>query len=274
MVFMIAMGASLLIGGSLQLRDAVYIGLMGFIGWSCTDAVNNICDVEIDRESDALRSEFTAGLGIAGPVLAVLLGSVAVGMGLLSGRIPVAALVVLGLGFGVAYSVPPVRLRQTIFKPLVNSAVGVVPVLIAAAFHDSFTVEAFTLAVFMGVATAVNSLWEDLADYSSDLMGRAETFLVVLGFRRGLHATIVLGYSLVPLMVLIGLMFRLGVMYYCVFSVLVAFMSLHIIQERRIILGRDTEAMRRMSPRLARDFAIIAVAQTTNFMLAGFLKGL
>ena len=61
--------------------------------------------------------------------------------------------------------------------------------MIALAFYNAFTMEAYTLAILMAVATAVNSLWEDLADYSSDLKSRASTVLIVLGFRRGLHVT-------------------------------------------------------------------------------------
>jgi len=274
MLFMISMGAALLIGGRSAWSEAAYLGLIGFFLWSGTDAINNICDVELDKESDRFRSEFTADLGLGGFIVAALLSSMAIGLGIFTGRPLTTVFILLGILFGVAYSVPPVRLRQTVLKPLVNSTVGAFPVLIAAAFYNAFAVEALTLATFMGVATAVNSLWEDLADYSSDLKSKANTFLVVLGFRRGLHATILLGYSLVPLMVLIGQMFRLGAIYYGIFSVLIAFLSLHIVRERRVILGAETAAMHELSSRLARDFVIIAVAQTTNFMLASYLKGL
>lgn len=274
MVFMIAMGAALLIGGRSSWSEASYLGLIGFFLWSCTDAVNNMCDVELDKESDRSRSEFTASLGFAGFIVVAILFSIVVGLGILANRLYATAFILLGVICGVAYSVPPVRLRQTIFKPLVNSTVGAIPVLITAAFYNSFTIEAFTLAIFMGAATAINSLWEDLADYSSDLKGNANTFLVVLGFRRGLHVTILLGYSLIPLMVLTGLMFKLGTVYYVIFSVLIGFMSLHILQERKVILGEEKEKMHQVSSKLARDFVIIAVIHTTNFMLASFLKGI
>ena len=89
----------------------------------------------------------------------------------------------------------------------------------------------------MAMATAVNSLWEDLADYYSDLKSKASIVLIVLGFRRGLHVTILLGYCLIPLMALIGLMFKLGAVYYGILAVVVAFVSLHILQNRRILLG-------------------------------------
>ena len=56
----------------------------------------------------------------------------------------------LGISLGVVYSVPPLRLRQTVHKPLVNGAVGAIPVMIASAFYSAFTIEAYALAILMG----------------------------------------------------------------------------------------------------------------------------
>jgi len=73
-------------------------------------------------------------------------------------------------------------------------------------------------------------------------------------------------------MVPIGLMFKLGVVYYGILAVLVAFMSLHILQNWRILLGEETDTMYKLSQKLARDFVIIAVTHTTNLMLSSYLK--
>jgi len=272
MLFMISMGSALLIGGRSDWLEAVYLGLIGFFGWSCVDAINNVSDVELDKESDPFRSEFTASLGQWSFVIIVLLFSASIGLGLVTSRPLVTILILLGIFIGVVYSVPPLRLRQTVYKPVVNSAVGAIPVIVVSAFYNVFTVEAYTLALLMGVATAVNSLWEDLADYSSDLKSRASTVLIVLGLKRGLLITILLGYSLIPLMALIGLMFKLGAVYYGILTALMAFLSLHILQGRRILLGEDTEMIHELSSKLARDFVIIAVVHTTNLMLSGYLK--
>jgi len=274
MLFMISMGTALLIGGRSDWLKAVYLGLIGFFGWSCMDAINNVSDVELDKASDPFRSEFTANLGLWSFFIIALLSLASIGMGLATSNPLVTVFILIGGSLGVVYSVPPLRLRQTICKPLVNGAVGAIPVLIASAFYDAFTIEAYTLTLLMGVATAVNSLWEDLADYSSDLKSRASTVLIVLGFRRGLHVTILFGYCLIPLMALIGLMFELGAVYYIILTMLVAFVSLHIIQNRKIILGKETEKMHRLSSKLARDFVIIAVVHTTNLMISGYLKNI
>ena len=127
----------------------------------------------------------------------------------------------------------------------------------------------------IGITTAVNSLWEDLADYASNLNNDAKTFLVVLGLRRGFFTTIVLGFCLVPLMVLIGVMFNLSLLYYAIFSLLVAFMSLRLIQNRTMLLGKEgdsTEQTLKLGKILAKDFVVLAIVQTTNIMLSGFLK--
>lgn len=56
---------------------------------------------------------------------------------------------------------------------MIYAAVGAVPVMIASAFYDSLTIGSLVLAVCIGMATAVNSLWEDLSDYASDLKSNA-----------------------------------------------------------------------------------------------------
>ncbi len=87
----------------------------------------------------------------------------------------VIVLVAVCIGFGVLYSVPPFRLRKTAYKPLVNFTVGAVPVLIIAAFFNDFSFNVLSLVFLIGVTTAVNSLWEDLADYASDFHSGSRT---------------------------------------------------------------------------------------------------
>ena len=269
---MITMGSAILVGQRSRWLEAIYLGIIGFCGWSCVDAVNNIFDVELDKESDPLRSEITESLGSRGLVVVAFFALASVSLGLATKMPFVTFFILLGLLFGLIYSVPPLRLRQTIYKPLVNNAVGAIPVLIASAFYNAFTVEAYVLALLVGLTTATNSLWEDLADYSSDLKSKARTILVVLGFRRGIHYTILLGYCLIPLMVLVGLMFKLGAIYYIILAALATFESVHILQNRRILFGADEKAMIRLGSLLARDFVVIAVVQTTNMMLSSYLK--
>ena len=108
--------------------------------------------------------------------------------------------------------------------------------------------------------------------YSSDLKSKASTVLIVLGFRRGLRVAILLGYCLIPLMALVGLMFKLGAVYYGILAVLVAFVSRRILRRRRVLLGEETETMCQLSSTLARDFVIIAVRHTTNLTLSSYLK--
>ena len=274
MLFMISTGAAFLIGGRSDWPEVTYLGLIGFLGWSCVDAINNISDVELDKESDPFRSDFTASLHFWSFFIVLFLFLASIGMGLATNKPLVSIFILLGILLGIVYSVPPLRLRQTIYKPIVNSTVGAIPVLIASAFYEVFTIEVYLLAILMGAATAVNSLWEDLADYPSDLQSRASTFPIVLGFKRGLKITILLGYSLIPLMILIGLMFELGAVYYIILATLIAFLSLHVYQGRKTILGEETKTIHSLSIKLARDFVIIAVVHTTNLMLSGYIKNI
>ena len=275
MLFMISMGATFLIKENLAWLEAIYLGFIVFCGWSGVDAINNICDADLDVKSDPLKAEYTRNLGRLGLCISIFFSSLSISLGVIT-KIPlVTVFILVGIFAGVLYSIPPFRLRQTIYKPLVNFSVGAIPILIVAAFFNVFSAEVWALMLLIGITTAVNSLWEDLADYASDFDTRARTMLIVLDFKRGLHVTIVLGYCLVPLVVLVGILFRLNLLYFLVFTALVAYMSLRLIQNRSVLfgdLGDNTEPILKLGEIFAKDFAIIAIIQMTNLMLSSYLK--
>ncbi|MCX6660434.1 MAG: UbiA family prenyltransferase [Candidatus Bathyarchaeota archaeon] len=275
MLLMISIGATFLIGENVTWVQAIYLSVVAFCGWSAVDSINNICDADLDAKSDPSRSEYTRRLGRRGLYISILFSVLSVCLGVIT-RIPlVIVLILAGLLAGVLYSVSPFRLRQTLYKPLVNFSVGAVPVLITAAFFNIFSVEVWVLMLLIGATTAVNSLWEDLADYSSDLSTHSRTMLIVLGLKRGLLATVVLGYCLVPLMVLVGTLFHLNLLYYLVLAALTAYMSLRLILERSVLFEHSegkTEPLLNLGTLFARDFVIMAIIQTTNLMLSGYLR--
>jgi 4-hydroxybenzoate polyprenyltransferase len=181
----------------------------------------------------------------------------------------------VGIVAGVVYSVPPFRLRQTIYKPLVNVSVGAVPILIVASFFNIFSFELLVLVFLIGLSTAANSLWEDLADYESDFAAKARTLVVVLGFKRGFFITVLVGYCMVPLMVLVGILFHLSLLYFIVLGVLIAFLSLRLIQHRNSLFRSkniELDALLQLGEAFAKDFVLIALVQTTNLMINGFLN--
>ena len=274
MLFMIAMGATFLISKNASLLGAIYFGFVAFCGWSGVDAINNIYDVDLDVKSDPLRSEYTKNLGKMGLFIALIFFAVSMSLGAITGIQLVTVFVFVGILAGVVYSVPPFRLRQTIYKPVVNFSVGAVPVLMVAAFFNVFSVQILVLLLLIGISTAVNSLWEDLADYVSDFDARARTMLVVLGFKRGLYLTIAMGYCLVPLMILVGVLFQLTLLYFVVLTALIGYISIRLIQNRQVLMGSsnaDTKTMLNLGEMFAKDFVIIALVHTTNLMLSGYL---
>ena len=108
--------------------------------------------------------------------------------------------VVVGIFFGLLYSAPLFKLRQTLWKPVANFTVGTVPVLIVAAFAGATHLNALVIVAVKGTTTAVNSLWEDLADYVPDLKSGARTIHIVLGPHKWMLLTKKLGYALIQLM--------------------------------------------------------------------------
>ncbi|UCH36900.1 MAG: UbiA family prenyltransferase [Candidatus Bathyarchaeota archaeon] len=274
MLFMISMGSTLLLQTTLSLEQAVYFGLLGFCGWSSVDAINNIYDIDLDEYSDSSRAAYTKKLGRWGIGIYLVFSCLALGGAFYSGNLITTLMIGLGLVIGILYSVPPFRLRQTLLKPIVNFSVGAIPVLFVAGFYNLYSVNVIALMILIGVTTAVNSLWEDLADFVSDSESGAKTLLIVLGFRRGLFLTILLGYCLIPLMVYIGFLFQLHFNYYIVLSLLVAYMTGRVISKRES-LGSCSDAstiMLEIGEVFAKDFVLLAVVQTSNLMVNGLIQ--
>ncbi|MBN1244148.1 UbiA prenyltransferase family protein [Candidatus Bathyarchaeota archaeon] len=272
MVLMISVGASFLMGEALVWFDAVFLGVIAFCIWSAADAMNNIFDVDLDVLSDPFRAEFTKKLGKLGLFVAMFFTALSLILGAFTMTPYVVLFIAVGIMFGVLYSVPPFRLRKTAYKPIVNFTVGAVPVLIVAAFFNVFSINIVALVLLIGVTTAVNSLWEDLADYASDFTSGSRTIPIILGFKRGLIFTIIMGYTLIPLMVLVGALFQLGWTYYLTLAALSAFVSLRVYQKRTLLKEGDTKQLFKLGEVLAKDFVIIAIAFTLSLMLSSLLK--
>src|SRR4030042_7142388 len=66
MLFMISVGATFLTSETLAWSSALYLGITVFCIWSAVDAINNVCDVNLDTLSDPSRAEFTKKLGKLG----------------------------------------------------------------------------------------------------------------------------------------------------------------------------------------------------------------
>ena len=272
MVFAIAVGAAFLMLDSGTWGQASYLGAIVFVGWSGVDALNNVFDEEFDILSHPSRAEFTRRLGVLGLPVALGLCALSSLLGALTISFYVVFWVVVGIFFGVLYSVPPFRLRQTLWKPIVNFTVGAVPVLIVAAFAGASYPRVLVLVAVIGTTTAVNSLWEDLADYTPDFKSGARTIHIVFGPRQGMLLTIALGYALLPLMLLVGVMFNLPMVFYVILFTLTAFVSLRLWLSRRILGSKDINRLLELGKVLAKDFVVVAIVQTLNLMLSGYLS--
>ena len=275
MLFMIAMGATFLVAQNSTLAEASYLGLIAFCLWSGVDAINNVYDVDLDMKSDSFRANFTRGLGRFGLYISLAIFVLSMALGVITGIQLVTVFIFVGIVAGVVYSVPPFRLRQTILKPLVNVSVGAVPVLIVASFFNTFSFQLLVLVLLIGLSTAANSLWEDLADYESDFAANARTLVVVLGFKRGFLITVLVGYCMVPLMVLVGILFQLSLLYFVILGGLIAFLSFRLVQHRNALFrssSTEQDSLLKLGESFAKDFVIIALVHTANLMINGFLN--
>jgi 4-hydroxybenzoate polyprenyltransferase len=275
MLFMIVVGATFLAGKAFTWTAALMLGTIVFCIWSAVDAMNNLCDMELDVHSDPDRAQFTKRLGRAGLAIAAIFTAISLALGALTFMPYVLLFTGLGLFFGVVYSVPPFRLRKTPFKSIVNFTVGAIPIMIIAAFFNTASLNVISLIMLIGATTAINSLWEDLADYESDYNSGSRTVPIIMGFHRGLLFTIAMGYTLLPLMVIVGVLFQLPLIYYAALIGLASFITLRLVQKRKTIFSdnqADTTKLLRLGTVLAKDFVIVAIVFTLALMLSSVLK--
>jgi 4-hydroxybenzoate polyprenyltransferase len=275
MLLMISMGATFLVGQSFELLKALYLGVTVFCIWSSVDAINNVYDVDLDRLSDPLRAQFTKKLGKLG--VAIVIGFASLSLALVAiSLIPVLIFFVgMGLFFGVLYSVPPFRLRKTPYKPIVNFTVGAVPILIVAAFFNDFSINILAFVFLMGVTTSIHSLWQDLADFTSDSESGSRTLPIILGFHKGILLTLIMGYIVIPLMALVGWLFGLGWFYYATLVGLGILGCLRIIQKRASLIKKhnlDTQELVKLGEFFAKDYVLIAIIFAFSLMISSLLK--
>ncbi|MDT8782674.1 MAG: UbiA family prenyltransferase [Candidatus Bathyarchaeota archaeon] len=184
MLFMVTLGGAFLIGGSTALFPGLLLGAIVFAFWSFSDAINNIYDKELDAISDPERAEFTEKLGKKGYFITYLFLGLAFFLGALTLNWAVFVVISVGILLGFVYSAPPIRLRTTLVKPLVNFVFGAVAIFISSAYFGVFNLNVLLLTLFFGIVTSVNSIWGDLADYQSDKNSGAKTFACDFWFQK------------------------------------------------------------------------------------------
>ncbi len=280
MLFMLVVGSTFITGNALSLGNAaslwpaaIYLGLITFCIWSAADAMNNICDMNLDVYSDPFRAQFTKRIGKTGLYIAIAFTVLALVLGAIALNPYVFLFTAIGLGIGALYSVPPIRLRKTPFKAMVNFSVGGVPIAIVAAYFGLSSINMITLILLMGITISVYSLWEDLADFASDLGGGSRTVPIIMGFKRGLVLTVILGYVIMGLMALVGVMFGLQWYYFGVILFVAVFISARLVQKRDLLVKKVKEdaTLYKLGETLARDFLLVAVIFTITLMVSGLL---
>ena len=83
-----------------------------------------------------------------------------------------------------------------------------------------------------------------------------------------------MGYCLIPLMVLVGVLFNLSMVYFVVLTGLIGYISIRLIQNRDIMKSKSKNnsiSLLKIGEAFARDFVIIALVHTTNLMLSSYL---
>ena len=274
MLFMITLGGAFLISGSNSLLSALHLAFIVFCFWCFSDAINNIYDKELDSISDPKRAEFTEKLGKKGYIITWLFAVLVFSLSALTLNWYVFAVISVGMLLGFIYSVPPIRLRTTIVKPLVNFVFGGVAIFISAAYFGVLSWNVLVLTLLFGVVTSVNSIWGDLADYQSDKNSGAHTLPVILGFRKGLFLTVILGCTLIPIMAYIGLVYSVFFVYYLILAMIASYMLIKVFLKRKVLSKNKENTYEQISlgTLLTKDFVKITLIFSLTFMICSIIR--
>jgi 4-hydroxybenzoate polyprenyltransferase len=66
MLFLISIGVTFLMAQTFAWHAALFFGALMFCIWSAVDAMNNVCDVDLDRLSAPPRANFSKRIGRVG----------------------------------------------------------------------------------------------------------------------------------------------------------------------------------------------------------------
>jgi len=186
----------------------------------------------------------------------------------------VLVVVSVGMFLSFIYSAPPIRLRTTIAKPLVNFIFGAVAILVSGAYFGVYSFEVIALTLLFGVVTSINSIWGDLADYESDKKSGSKTVPVVLGFRRGFIFTVVLGCMLIPILTFIGLMYGLPFVYYAILAGIATYVLGRLFLNKKG-LNKNKENLNQqitLAAMLTKDFTFITLIFSLTFMVSALIR--
>jgi 4-hydroxybenzoate polyprenyltransferase len=158
--------------------------------WLSTVLINNVYDLPIDRISNPRRPLV---MGIVTPATYLDLSSVFVIVALLSSLVLGVIPFILSLLFvlsSLAYSMPPLRLRKTLFSSLFIGWGSLLAFYIGyfkgkGASDISVSGDALFLSLLIFAAFSIGPLTKDLKDYEGDLLHGVKTFFTLFGLQKG-----------------------------------------------------------------------------------------
>lgn len=157
----------------------IAFSLIGLLGWSGTDLINNYFDYDIDKKAMAERAGLVKKYGKLFLASGYTIGGSSIVLSYVIYGLPALVLTLLAGAASTLYSAPPLSLKRTAFKPLTNISISLVPFLIIT-ISTSFNMEFFILSVFFGLAICALTIGEDIRDYDTD-RGMCRTLPLIAG---------------------------------------------------------------------------------------------
>lgn len=178
--------------------DAVMFALplIMLLGWTGADVINNAYDHGIDKITNPERDRMYSLLGPSGSlgvgVFFLLCSAV---LTVWTGSLLAALVVLFALALTFLYSVPPFRVRDTLYKPVCNGLIGACTALLPAVYYSNYPPAFFALLFVNGLGVAIITIGEDVKDWAGDKKARAKTMPVLLGPKGSLKVIIPLYFA-------------------------------------------------------------------------------
>ena|GEM_PF-6372280 len=178
------------------------------LAWTFGIILNDIYDVEIDKKSKKGRPLITKEiLTKTYYSVAVVCAILALGSTLFLASITT-LLISIFILISVAYSIPPVRLRDYAFSPVVLGAVSAISFLVGAyANSTTYSPPILLISLLIFIALSLGSTVKDLEDISGDKNAKVRNIFTIYGKEGGKKIVSALIFSsfLVPLVLFMHL---------------------------------------------------------------------
>lgn len=169
-------------------------------------ALNDVCDVEVDRINAPERPLPSGRVSVAeAKALVIVLFTFALALAL-TGNMLTFAFTLLFSALGIAYSLPPLRLKDGWFAG-VCWGLGIAATVLCGASPYTITMPVITASAMLAILTAGCGLIKDLKDLEGDRAKGIHTIPILIGEEKAAKLMTATFAAIIPLLPAYGIIF-------------------------------------------------------------------